>query len=263
MESKILFRQELSTEQEYFYAKKYFDVRDSRIDLKDTLVVGRYSVLPYYSELEKDLKRQGSQLINSFEQHKYIADFEYYADIKDITPKTYFDTTIANLGEGPFVVKGKTNSKKFDWDNLMFAKDKQRALEIAHELSKDSLLHYQDIIIRDFVPLNVLEEGINGLPFSNEWRFFCYKEHILSYGFYWSISEEIGVLAQEGIDLVKKVMKRVKGKVNFFVVDVAEKEDGSWIVIEMNDGQMSGLSDNSPDVLYSNLAKILKEEECL
>ena len=262
MKTKILFRHDYSTEPELSIANKYFAVTDSRMNIPNTLVVGRYSVLPFYKELEKDLNSQGSELINSYEQHKYIADFNYYHDIEDLTPKTYFNLSDVGDYEGPFVVKGKTNSRKFEWDTLMFAKDKRQAIEISCELRKDalSLLHQQDIIFREFVKLNILEEGIHGLPFANEWRFFCYKDKILSYGFYWTISEKIGVLHQEGIDLVEEVMKRVEGKVNFFVVDVAEKEDGSWIVIEMNDGQMSGLSDNSPEELYSNLNKCLSEE---
>ena len=253
MKTKILFRNDLTTEEELLTAKKYLDVSDTRMGLYDSIVIGRYSVLPFYKELDKDLATQGSILINSYQQHKYIAEFEYFYDIEDLTPKTYFDLSL--LPEiGPFVVKGKTNSKKFDWDTLMFAPTKRRALEIAYELRKDSLLQQQDIIAREFVKLKVLEEGINGLPFSNEWRFFCLGDKILSYGFYWTISEEVGTIDQRGIDLVKEVIKRVEGKVSFFVVDVAEKEDGSWIVIEMNDGQMSGLSGNDPDTLYSEMA---------
>ncbi len=259
MNIKVLFRHDYSTEPELAIAKKYFDVTDSRINLKDTLVIGRYSVLPYYNELEKDLELQGAKLINSYEQHKYIADFKYYNDIEDLTPKTYFDLAYSCSYSGPFIVKGKTNSRKFDWDTLMYAKDKKRAIEISCELRKDSLLHQQDIIFREFVKLKVLEEGINGLPFSNEWRFFCYKDKILSYGFYWTIAEKYGEISSEAIDLVNEVCSRVKHQVNFFVVDVAEKEDGSWVVVELNDGQMSGLSDNNPEELYSNLKRFICE----
>lgn len=257
MKTKILFRQDYTTEHELAVAKSWLDVTDSRVGISDTLVVGRYSVLPFYQEIEKDLALQGSRLINSYEQHRYIANFEYYQDIKDLTPETFFDLNEINDYAGPFVVKGKTNSRKFDWDNLMFAPTKRRACEIACELKKDSLMQYQDIIYRKFVPLKVLEEGIHGLPFSNEWRFFCLGDEIISFGFYWTISEQVGTLTQEGIDLVKEVIRRVKGRVNFFVVDVAEKKEGGWVVIEMNDGQMSGLSGNKAEILYENLENAL------
>ena len=255
----ILFRSDLKSEAELAAAERHFDVVNSRVNLKDSLVIGRYSVLPFYPELERDLILQGSRLINSYKQHKYVADFEYYEDIHDLTPKTYFDFSEINDKDAPFIVKGKTNSRKFDWDKLMFAPTKRRAVEIACDLKCDSLLYQQDIIVRKFEKLNIIETGLHGMPMANEWRFFCLENKILSYGFYWSIAERRGVLEDEAIELVVEVMKRVKDKINFFVIDVAEKEDGSWIVIEMNDGQMSGLSDNDPDVLYFTLMQEMKK----
>lgn len=259
MKSKILFRYDRDTEEEFKIAKKYFDVTTSRMDIKNSLVVARYSALPFYKELCEDLEYNNSKLINSYAQHKFIAEFEYYEQIKDLTPKTYFQLHEVPEG-GPYVVKGKTNSRKFDWNTLMYAKDKRRAIEIACELNKDSMLQYQDVIVREYVPLVKLEEGLNGLPFSNEWRFFCLYDQIVSYGFYWSNSEAEGTITNEAIELVGKVIERVKDYVNFYVIDVAQKETGEWIVIEMNDGQQSGLSNNDPQVLYKNMNEILKEK---
>jgi len=36
-----------------------------------------------------------------------------------------------------------------------------------------------------------------------------------------------------------------------------QKTKGDWKLIEINDGQMSGLSENNPDALYSNLCTCL------
>jgi hypothetical protein len=253
----ILFRKDLDTEGELSVAKQYFDVIESRCQIPpNSLVIPRYSALPFYKELEFDTTYQKSMLINSYREHSYIADFLYYWDIEELTPKTYFQLD-AVPDTGPFVVKGVTNSRKFQWKELMFAPDRKKAIQIACELQKDSLLSQQQIIVRDFIPLKTLETGVTGVPFSNEWRFFCYRDTILSYGFYWSCSETSGTLAQEGIDLVKKVIDKVKENVNFYVVDIAETAAGGWIVIEMNDGSMSGLSENDPDVLYKSLKEQL------
>ena len=46
---------------------------------------------------------------------------------------------------------------------------------------------------------------------------------------------------------------------NFFVMDIARTAEGKWIIIELNDGQQSGLSNVDPEELYSNLAKALKK----
>lgn len=252
----ILFRKDLDTEQEFKICKDYFSVIENRALAYDQIVIPRYSALPFYKELEEDLKIQMCPMINTYQQHKYIADFEYYWDIKDFTPKTYFELSDIP-STGSFVVKGKTNSRKHYWNQMMFAENKRRAIEIACDLRLDSMIGQQDIIVRNYIPLKTLEEGINGLPFSDEWRFFCYKNKMLSYGYYWTnISPELKPKLScddSAFDLVYQVMERVRDKVNFFVVDVAKTQEDKWIVIEMNDGQMSGLSENDPDILYNNL----------
>jgi len=216
--------------------------------------------LPFYKELENDIKSQGSNLINTYRQHNYIANFEYYYDIENLTPRTYFRLEDVPDNGGPFIVKGATNSRKFLWKELMFAPTKRDAINISIELRKDSMISQQDIIVREFVPLEKIADGFQGLPISNEWRFFIYREEILSYGFYWANTEKElwPEFDPDCLNVVSKAIFQVGDMVEFFVIDVAKTQSGEWIVIEMNDGQMSGLSGNDPDVLYGNLKEALK-----
>lgn len=255
----VLFRSTKDTLEEEDVARKYFQVTNSRMDLTDCTVIGRYSVLPYYKELEQDLLLQNSKLINSYFEHLYISTFDYYWDVEEYTPKTWFDIKeVPNKG-GPFVLKGQTNSRKFNWNTKMFALDFQRAVAIHNELSCDDLLGPQGIIIRQYEKLKTYEIGLNGLPFTNEWRFFFYKEDLLSFGYYWTMAEEQKwELSNAGLDFAVKIAKIIAQHTNFFVLDIAQKEDGDWILIEVNDGQMSGLSLNQPDTLYSKLSKKFK-----
>jgi len=56
MNPVILMRHSLAEEEEYLAAQKYFPVHSTRASLpEDSLVIGRYSVLPYYGELCDDL----------------------------------------------------------------------------------------------------------------------------------------------------------------------------------------------------------------
>ena len=153
MNPVILFRPDRYTEEEMSIACKYFNVYTNRTEIPDdSLVIPRYSALPYYRELEKDIDNIGSKLINSYQQFNYIADFKYYNDIQEYTFKTYFNSE--DLPDRTrFVVKGKTNSKKHEWNTRMFANNKFIAREIASELQKDGLIGYQDIIFREYVPL--------------------------------------------------------------------------------------------------------------
>ena len=57
------------------FASKHFHVEESRMACKNNLVVGRYSVLPFYEELDRDLRMVGSKLINDYDEHRWIATF--------------------------------------------------------------------------------------------------------------------------------------------------------------------------------------------
>ena len=260
MEPCVLYRKSQIEPEDLKAAQDHFTCYDSMVGISDKLVIGRYSVLPFYDEVEKGLALQGSRLINSHAQHLYISEFQYYTHISHLTPKTYFRLVDVPVSGGPYIVKGVTNSKKHEWNTKMYAATKADAIRVACELSSDTWYGMQDIIVREYVPLEKLGEGLNGLPFSNEWRCFFYKRRMLSVGFYWSECEnkpanipfEAIMVAQEAADIASQ-------HTNFFVVDVAKTAEGNWIVIELNCAQMSGLSDNNPNFLYENLARALPQ----
>ncbi len=262
----ILFRlPDRHYEAELEVARKYFPVLTSRMTApKNSLVIGRYSVLPYYKELEEDLEYNGSRLINSYRMHRYIADLsEWYLDFMDITPRTWF-----NLHEIPddgtaFVLKGETNSRKHEWLTHMYASDKQAAGIVYSNLLRDSLIGSQQIYIREYVPLRQLTVDVTGLPITEEYRFFILYGQVVSAGFYWSSHPEVlethPELSPSRVPkaFVEDICERVKDRVNAVVVDVACTAKGDWVVVELNDFQCSGLSENDPEVLYSNMAHVI------
>jgi hypothetical protein len=255
---QILFRKDLASEIELEIVREYFDVVEFRSDAKESLVFGRYSTLPYYKELEQDLKNQNSQLVNSWKQYNWIADFEWYNILEPYTFKTWFNGVELRDEDAPFIVKGRTNSRKQYWDTLMFADTRIKAIEIGWELSKDALIGSQGLVFRKYEKLVTYEHGINGLPFTNEWRFFFYKGEVLAYSYYWSIAENTNIILEKaGYEFAEKLGKIVADYVNFYVLDIAQKETGEWVLVEVNDGQMAGLSDINPHELYSNLKKLL------
>jgi hypothetical protein len=144
----------------------------------------------------------------------------------------------------------------------MYAEDKQEAIQVFCRLSSDGFLCDQSIYIRQFVPLNKLANGLQGLPISEEYRFFIYNGKTMSSAFYWSEYSEF-LLETQGLyldpknvpqDWLNEVIDIVSPNIKFFVLDVAKTANGDWIVVELNDAQCSGLSDNDPEVLYKNLA---------
>lgn len=256
----ILFRKINGYEEEYKIASKYFNVVESIIDIPNkSSVIGRYSVIPYYNEVERDLNKKKCFLINSLFEHNYITEMSYVLDIGQDTPKTYFNPNDLPARDQEYILKGKTNSRKEQWKEKMYAPNKKRAIEIYLDLINEPYIGDQGIVFRDYVPLKKISESINGMPFTNEWRFFFYKDNLIDYNYYWSNSDIIlkkEELSESGILFAKKIAKKVSKKVNFFVVDIAETENGDWILIELNDGQMSGLSEIDPENFYKSLSKI-------
>ena len=253
---ELLFRVSKETVDEYELSKKYFDTKKYLTELKgNSLVLARYSVLPFYTEVEESLHVIGSRLLNTYNEHRYIASMDWYHDLSSITPETWFGAGYLSVPktEHGYVVKGATNSRKTKWDTHMFAKTREDLRDVLYRLHDDSLISTQDIVIREYVPLVKLEEGINGLPVTNEFRFFFYKGELIVGGYYWSWHEGAESIAvpDGAIEKAHEASERIKDKTSFYVIDIAEKVSGGYTVIEVNDGQMSGISMCDPNVLYS------------
>lgn len=266
MQPVIYFRARgLELENELETARKYFPVVRYRSDVPpNSLVIGRYSVLPEIDELAYDLAKNGSILINPPRQHRWISGFiDYYEIFQDITPRSWREHEMPYCTHpGPFVLKGATNSRKHLWKTHMYAETKKDAFDVASRLAQDELIGPQGIIYREYVPLVTYEYGLYNLPYTNEWRFFAYKGQILSYGYYWVSASrpDLGVMDGDGLDLANWIATVACEHVDFVCFDIAQKQDGGWILIELNDPQMSGLSNNDPDKFYSALATAIKAE---
>lgn len=262
-----LFRETSEYAAEIKYCSEYFNVSKNIGSLLDDVsyknvetILARFSVLPFYKEVEDSLKTKNLKLLNTYDQHKYIADFWYYNDILKYTPKTWFRLEdVPDVGK--FVVKGLTNSRKFNWNSMMFAENKREAVRIFCDLGDDGLIGSQDRIVREYIPLETFEIGINGTRFTNEWRCFFLGDKLISSSYYWRIAKDAEKInsntawKKDAETFSKMIAKRVSPHVGFFAIDVAKTESGDWIVIEINDGQMSGLSMIDPKQFYKNLEK--------
>lgn len=255
--------------QEEEAAKAHFNVVRQRTEVRPgDLVIGRYSVLPFYKELEQDLRIQGAKLINSYRQHQFIADVMAWADIlgPDLTPRTWDRLAdIPDYGTA-FVVKGQTNSRKDRWNTHMFAATKRDAVEVTLRLQEDSLIQSQRIYYRKYEKLAQYHVGLNGLPVTDEYRYFVLNGIPLTGAFYWSSHVgDLPILPKpkmahfQAVEAAVRRLKEADSLPPFVVIDVATREDGSVMVVELNDGQMSGLSENDPNVLYARMSYILGE----
>lgn len=265
MRPVVLYRPGDMDARELQAAQRHFTTFYQRTALqKDDFVVGRYSVLPFFKHgIQADVDFIGARLINDYHEHCYVADLRNWAeDMPGLTPKTWY--RMEDIDEpGPYVLKGKTNSRKFDWKTHMFAKDREEVDKVYWRLATDGLIggEQQDIYIRKYVPLRKHLDGLNGLPISHEFRFFAAFGEVICGAFYWSnyIDDlpQRPTISDVPAEFVNEVLRLIGDRIPFVVIDIAQGEDGRWWVIELNDGQMSGLSENDPEVLYAGLRRLV------
>lgn len=230
-----------------------------------SLAVPRFRALPFGAELEQEVLSLGSRLINSYREHRSIADlYSWVHLLEGLTPPAYGVEDIPRLPEGAYFLKGETNSKKADWFSSAFAPDRATLLQVALRLLNDELIGSQRLAIRPFQDYRKIGEDVTGRPIFHERRAFYYRSELLTEAHYWS-GDEYGrpkPLRPESYEAVQaEAIGRVGELAPFLVVDYAEYEDGSWGVVELNDGSMAGLSENSPSILWAALVSAVGDRQ--
>lgn len=228
-----------------------------------SLVIPRYRAIPYGSELERDIQSLGSSLLNTYRQHRNIADIHSWSTLLEgITPPVYDIEDVPRLPEGEYFVKGETNSLKNNWFTSSYAPNKKTLTDVIHRVQSDHYVGHQRVIVRPYQQYRQIGQAVDGRPIFHERRAFVLDGELLTDAFYWSSHvEELGdteILNPEKYQTtLKETINKVLHLSRFFVIDMAEYPDGSWGVVELNDGVMSGLSENPPHVLWKALRERL------
>jgi hypothetical protein len=95
------------------------------------------------------------------------------------------------------------------------------------------------------------------VPPSFEFRSFWWKGELVGFGPYWNTVADYAITRSEersAISLARQVASRVA--VPFLVVDIAQKADGQWVLIECNDGQESGYAGISALSMWQKIIDI-------
>jgi len=233
-------------------------VDDRDFLLPGDLVIPRF--YPFWNYLEDELKVVGVKTIAPYSQHDWLSDIRVWAPVLgSLTPQTWLTLTqVKDSGfSGPFFVKGIDKSLKQDFERFCFAEDIQDLPRVLGNL-KGALFAEQELVIREFKELkNYGRSAVSGAPIAHEFRVFVYGSQIISSGFYWeSVKTRASIAGFAGEpprELIEKVIELVGDNANFYSVDVALTQDGEWLVVEVNDGFLSGLTAIDPLEHYSKL----------
>lgn len=212
-----------------------------------------------YALLYNALLAKNYKLINSpieYQNCHYLPDS--YKFISGHTPKTIWLTVknqkvnynqvindITTFGNSPLIVKDFVKSQKHYWDIACFipratdTKKVKSVIEKFVELQNTDL--NEGLVIREFIKLNDLTiHSRSGMPLKQEYRLFFLNGQLLGYYDYWE-EGEYSADEHPPLDLFKSIAKNVES--NFFSMDIAKTKNSEWIIIELGDGQVSGLPD--------------------
>ena len=215
----------------------------------------------FYEILYAELKVRNLILINSPEEYKFCHYFpESYEVIKEHTPKSIslaFDETfnleklldkLAVFGDKPLILKDYVKSRKHEWNEACFISSASNQEEIEKVLARFIELQGEDLnkglVFREFIEFKPLtNHSKSGMPLTKEFRLFFLENELIFTSEYW----EEGEYEETDLpkDLFSDVAKNVKS--NFFTMDIAQKTDGEWLIVELGDAQVAGLPEKSDE----------------
>lgn len=258
---QLLFRNSPDYKDEIEIARKYFLVSTNRsYIINDVPTIARYCAQPFYSELVDTLSIFNSKPINDLSHVEYINSMAWATDLGERTPRTWFEGEFAAIPEVPTIAKGRVRSIRERWKTDMYCgPEKKDRAQLYSRLLDNDYLREQGIVFREYVPLKNDGVAFTGMPIANEWRLFFYRKQLIDYGYYWVSYEEKSndQLPMEALLFAQQCAMIVGDKANFYTMDIAEKENGGWTLIELNEGQQSGLCGINADSFYKNLRNIL------
>lgn len=208
-----------------------------------------------YQALYGGLRVRSIELINSpvaYRTCHYLP--ESYPLIKDVIPATVWLTLdacgdldkimalLAPFGDQPVIVKDYVKSRKHEWFEACYipsAADRQavdRVVTRFLELQGDDIS--EGLVFRAYVAFQPIgAHPQSGMPLTREHRLFFLDGALLADAPYWDAP--IDETAELPIEHFRNVAARVPSR--FFTMDVAQRIDGSWMIVELGDAQVAGL----------------------
>lgn len=211
----------------------------------------------FYGRLEK----RGIVLINSPEEYeRYHMLPGWYEEFKEYTPESVWedqgslDNALAMTKgvEGSYIVKDYVKSRKHEWYDACFIKniaDTENASKIiGNFVNRQGTDLVGGVVLRKFENLKHIGfHERSGMPLSEEYRVFMYAGKILILDDYWKEDKVLKLSDNE-----RKWIEVIAGKIksNFVTIDLARREDGAFIIMELGDGQVSGLQQIKAEDFY-------------
>ncbi len=216
-----------------------------------------------YTLLNEGVHIRGYQLINPPEEYRachWLPETIQLLNTK-ITPRTItipltfpslpdwgqLQGQLAPFGSSPVILKDYVKSEKHYWLEACFIPSAAEADVVRRVTERFLDLRGEDLqgglCFRQFLSLvRTGPPGVMGFPAVKEYRVFIVDGAVAAWGEYWA-----GAVHDDSAPPpLKRLVTWVQNITSrFFSVDVAQTDTGEWFVIEIGDGQVTGIPDTA------------------
>lgn len=224
-----------------------------------------------YLVLDGNLRGNGYSLINTQTEYLNCHYFpEAYKHINEHTSKSWWSNTwsehpyangeephwgpVRNMLGGDIIIKDYVKSEKGNPDLFILSKEltnEEFSSRVERFIEARGKLFNKGLVFKSVEKLKKYQEQ------PNEWRMFFLNHKLVICNQNSDNPVSVTAPSSQTIELFESLAKNIES--NFFTMDIAEKEDGSWMILELGDGQVSGLPLISDAIrFYNNLNNILK-----
>ena len=226
--------------------------------IEDALYRGWMLKPDQYRQLYDALLDRGLRLINTPDMYRHTHHLpESYDIIAGHTPRSVWlkvgpnftlddvHTALKPFGDLPVIVKDYVKSQKHYWYEACYipdAADRQHVKRVVSrflELQGDDL--NEGLVFREFVEFQPLtQHSRSDMPLTQEYRVFVADGRPIFDTRYWSEGEYADVHPE--LSQFEPVMQQVNSR--FYTMDIARLSNGTWMIVELGDGQTAGLADH-------------------
>jgi hypothetical protein len=225
---------------------------------------GYIPTLARYSDLYQAAKSHNILLANTPDAHQRIQEFDHaYPFLQGLTPKTAFVITESECAAAietvglPVFVKGAVQSRKSRGWKACVAQTEAELKALVRVLLELDGRSRGRVMVRELVTLKHVRYAAGDFPVGREYRVFLWQNHIVGMGYYWDDNDALSPLTPDEETTVRQLAQTASSRlqVPFVGVDIGQKTNGEWIVIETGDPQFSGLSQINVLALWNNLKR--------
>jgi len=233
---------------------------------------GWYLNIQQYTALYDALLSRNIRLVNQPQQFRHAQHLpESLTIIREHSPETVWfetdgkeinSTMLMNLlmrfSGSPLFLRDYVRAERQYWYEACYISSASDETAVRNTIARLVELRGDNLegglVFREFVEFEPLvEQGSRyRMPLVKEFRFFFLNQKPIATVHYWKVPD-YGIHDAPDHELFMKIVQQVRS--NFFTIDVAQRIDGTWMIIDLGDAQVAPLPEMvDMDRFYAALA---------